>query len=120
MKYIGLVLEESLKDKSVLDSVTVTKTETWNVGNAEGDQPKVWHAISIEGPQTKASEIAKMLSQSLKSPGWYTNLSTDSDFYVIFPDKVFKYPKGDQEKRSQAIEYGRKIGIPESQLDWSE
>jgi len=59
MKYIGLVLEESLKDKSVLDSVTVTKTETWNVGNAEGDQPKVWHAISIEGPQTKASEIAE-------------------------------------------------------------
>lgn len=120
MKYTGLVLEESLKDKSVLNSVTVVKTETWNVGNAEGNQPKVWHAVSIEGPQQEAGKISEMLSRSLKSPGWYTNLSTDSDIYVIFPDKVFEYQKGDQEKRNQAIEYGRKIGIPESQLDWSE
>lgn len=120
MKFTGLVLEESLKDKSVLDDVTVVKTETWNVGNAEGDQPKVWHAISVEGPEEDAPNIAKILGQSLKSPGWYTNLSTNKEVFVVFPNKVFRYTKRNTEKRNIAIKYGREIGIPESQLDWSE
>jgi len=120
MKFSGLVLEESLKDKSVLDTVTVTKTKTWNIKNAEGDQPKVWHAIFIEGPEEKAGEIADSLSRSLKSPAWYTNLSTPKEVFVIFPNKIFKYQKGDKVKREEAVKHGRTIGIPESQLDWSE
>jgi hypothetical protein len=40
--------------------------------------------------------------------------------YVIFPDKVFKYRKGDKVQRSAAREYGRSLHIPDSQLDWEE
>jgi len=120
MNFTGLVLQESLKDKKVLDLATITKTETWDVKNAEGDQPKVWHAISVEGPEEDAQNVAQVLGQSLKSPGWYTNLSTNKEVFVVFPDKVFRYTKGNKEKRNIAIKYGKKIGIPESQLDWSE
>ncbi|MBI4057914.1 hypothetical protein HY405_01175 [Candidatus Microgenomates bacterium] len=119
-KFEGLILKESLKDEKVLGLVNVVKTETWNVKNAEKNQPKVWHAIYVEGESEKANEVAETLSKALSSPGWYTNLSTDKHIFVIFPNKVFKYVTGDKEKREEAIKYGRKIGIPESQLDWKE
>jgi hypothetical protein len=38
--FTRLLLEESLKDKSILDVIQVTKTETWDVGNAADFQPK--------------------------------------------------------------------------------
>lgn len=100
MKFTGLLLKESLKDASVLKLVKVTKTETWDVDKAADYQPKIWTAIYFEGKKSEADPVAKSLSLSLK-PRWYTNISTDTDVFVIFPGQVFKYTKGDTQKEKE-------------------
>ena len=121
MKFAGLLLKESLKDKSVLDLIKITKTEIWNnVKNAEKNQPKNWTAIffEFEGTEDEADIKSTILSKALKNV-WYLNFSNDEKIYIIFPDnKFYKYQKGDKEKMQEAINYGLKIGIPQSQLDF--
>ncbi len=67
----GLLLKESLTDLRVLDRLSITKTETWNVAQAADYQPKVWTAISFGVDDTKADSVIEELSHVLKSPGWY-------------------------------------------------
>lgn len=116
--FTGLLLKESLKDESVLDLVYITKIETWDVEHAAFFQPEVWTAIYFEGDESKVDDIAEKLSMSLKPRGWYINISTKEYAYVIFPKKIFKYREGDKEKEKEAIEYGKTLDIPNSQLDW--
>jgi len=120
MQFNGLLLEESVADRSVLDLLTITKTETWNVANATANQPRVWHAVYYEGDINNADIIAKALCQSLKAGEWYTNFTANDQVHVIFPGKVFVYLKGDKASRGEAQAYGRSIHIAESQLDWGE
>lgn len=120
MNFTGLLLKESLEDEGVLDLVNITKTETWDVDNVDDWQPKVWTAIYFKGDEKQIDDIAQKMSQAIK-PRWYLNISIENNNkkteYVIFRNKTFKYEKGDKEKSKQAKEYGRSLGIPESQLD---
>jgi len=112
----GLLLEESLNDLDVLKLVKITKTEKWDVPDAIDYQPKIWTAISFEGEKSKVEEIAEKMSKIIKEK-WYLNISTENIKYVVFFNKIFKYPKGDDKIKKQAIEYGISIGIPEKQMD---
>jgi hypothetical protein len=116
----GLLLKESLSDMQILDLVHVIRTESWQVSNAAANQPKVWTAIYFETEDSQDDAVATALSQALKLQGWYINASTGSYVYVIYPDKVFKYLKGDTIQREAAKIHGRSIGVPEDQLDWGE
>jgi hypothetical protein len=118
--FTGLLLKESLENERILDVIQVMKTETWNVESIADFQPEIWTAIYFEDDESQVDVIAEKLSWSLKSRGWYINISTDNNIYVIFPNKVIKYIKGDQQKRVEAIKYGQSLGIPDSQLDWGE
>ncbi|MBL7074867.1 hypothetical protein ISS37_06480 [candidate division KSB1 bacterium] len=115
--FSGLLLKESLKEASVLDVIRVTKIEKWDVDNTADFQPKTWTAIFFEGDESQVDNTAEKLSQSLK-PRWYANISTVNNEYVIFPNKVFKYTKGDKQKITEAVKYGLSLGIPDHQLDW--
>ena len=108
----GLLLKESLRDASVLASLHVIKTETWQVANAAPGQPPVWTALSFEEPADEADATAAALSRALKAEGWYVNGHTDTHAYVIFAGKVFKYPRGDLARRAAAREYGLLAGTP--------
>jgi len=118
--FTALLLKESLEEEGVLDVIQITKTETWDVDSAADFQPKIWTAIYFEGDESQADVIAEKLSQALKPRGWYINISTKNDAYVIFPNKVFKYAQGDKQKRAEAIRHGQSLGIADSQLDWGE
>lgn len=116
----GLLLKESLADTAVLELVDVTKTESWQVNNAAAYQPTTWTALSFQTEDSHADAIAERLSQALKPQGWYIHAFTAAHIYVLFPGKVFKYRKGDSLQREEAKRFGRTVGVPESQLDWSE
>lgn len=116
----GLILKESLANTRVLDLLQVTSIESWQVANATPNQPTVWTAISFETDTCQSDVIANELSQALKAHGWYINASTETHVFVIFPNKVFKYFKGDTIARGEAIRYALSIGIPKDQLDWDE
>jgi len=116
--FTGLILAESLKDEAVLSLMRVVRREVWDVGPRAADfQPTIWNAIFVEGDAAKIAEAAEALSSAL-IPRWYANLSTDKTEYVVFPGRIFTHAKGDRSAASEAMEYGRSLGIPEHQLDW--
>jgi len=116
----GLLLKESLKDERILSRVRITASETWNVQNAAENQPAVWTALSFETEDDQAVAFCAELSGVLHAQGWYVDAATTTHTYVIFPGKVFCYPRGDALQRAAAQQFGRSLGIPEAQLDWGE
>lgn len=115
----GLLLRESLKDTGVLDLVQATKIEVWDVENAVDWQPKRWTAISFEGDDDRADQVAEAVSRAIK-PAWYANFSTETHVYVVFEGRFFKYVRGDTQARAEVQAYAVSVGVPESQIDWGE
>ncbi|MFJ4787733.1 hypothetical protein [Streptomyces sp. NPDC088794] len=52
--------------------------------------------------------------------GWYVNYNTATEAFVVFAERIFRYPRKQAEGRRQAQAYARSIGIPEPQLDWQD
>ena len=82
--------------------------------------PDVWSSIEFELEDERAPELAPALSGALDSIGWYANFSSETEVFISFPGRVFRYPRGDHDGRAEAQAYGRALGIPDHQLDWSE
>jgi hypothetical protein len=114
----GMIIEESLEDMSILDGLTVTKTEIEKIDNAVEGQPSTWTMHSFEIGEAEAADFAEKLSKSLKQGKWYVDFKSDKEFYVVFASKVTHYMLGDKTGKQQAVDYARSVGIPESQLDW--
>ncbi len=118
----GLLIKESLQQPNILETlpIQITKTEIWTASNPTEFQPALWTAMTFEAEDRVADEVAEQLSHSLKPKGWFINASTASHVYVIFPNKVFRYTKGDQAARAEAARFGLAVCVPERQLDWGE
>jgi hypothetical protein len=88
----GTLLAESLRvGTSLADlNLTVRKVSRYQVPGATADQP-----------------------------GWYVNFESPTESFVMFPGRIFRYPRGDAAGRAEAQAYGRQLAIPEPQLDWT-
>ena len=75
---------------------------------------------SETGPAGSSDPLASELAGRLLSPGWYANWNSDTEATVVFPGKIFRYPRGDQAGREEAQAHGRSVGVPEPQLDWTD
>lgn len=71
--------------------------------------------VSEDEAATLAGRLAELLDEG---PGWYVDFHSAGESFVVFPGRVFRYPRGDRRGRSEAEAYGRSIGIPDAQLDW--
>ena len=47
------------------------------------------------------------------------NFQSPAEALVVYPGKIFRYPRGDQAGRAEAQAYGRQLAIPGPQLDWT-
>lgn len=116
----GVIIEESLIQKGILQKCSVLQTQV--VAVTERHQtPWIhqWtlHTVAIPAPQ--ALEIASELSKSLDPEhAWYANFDNGEDYFVIFRNAIFPWQKGDQEAVERVKRYGRQLGIPEYQLDF--
>jgi hypothetical protein len=119
MKFMGLLIIESLRDDIVLDSLHITRREVWNVEEETSFQPSTWNAVWFDGKENHADEVAGLLIRFMH-PEWYCNIATERYSYVVFGGKVFKYPRGDKQGRAEAQAHGQMLGLPEEQLDWGE
>ena len=54
----------------------------------------------------------------LAGPGWYVNFQSPAESFIVFPGRIFRYPRGDAAGRAGAQAYGRRLAIPGPQLDW--
>jgi len=55
----------------------------------------------------------------LDQPGWYADFRSDTETFVVFPGRVFRYHRGDAAARAATQTYGSQLGIPQPQLDWT-
>ena len=118
----GAIICESLKPGTNLDGydMRITKWRRYEVPQPAQWQPNIWTLIEFEAPEDDSDALAMRLSKDLASPGWYANWNTGTQAVVVFPDKIFRYKRGDKAGRKRAQKYGLDAGVPEPQLDWGE
>jgi hypothetical protein len=120
----GCLLAESLvvgADLTVPDFV-VTRLGRQDVSRGTvATQPDVWTFVNFETPDDRADELASVLAEMLlPDDGWYADFRVGDDHVVVFSGRVFRYRVGDRAGRQEAVDYGRRAGTPEHQLDWGD
>ena len=116
MTYRGYLLKQSLLDLSILEELNITETETIPCPeHMKADYiDDIWTGIAFVGEASEADNIAERLSKAIKPRGWYLDLHTEKDNYLVFHNKVVKYPRiGERQPwPEEAIAAARKAEIP--------
>jgi hypothetical protein len=117
----GTLLAESLRVGATLDNLAlrVRSISRYHVQGATQDQPDVWTALEFEAEELAATPLAEAFAQALDQPGWYANFQSPGESWIVFPGRIFRYPRGSAAGRAEAQAYGRGLAIPEPQLDWT-
>jgi len=120
MKYKGVIIEESLEKKDVLEKVKIINTRVEKVVERH-QTPWVeqWTLHDVEIEEDKAEEIAEEISKSLDSEhAWYADYKNDNTHYIIFRNKIFKINRYKEEEYAEASKYGVSLGIPPYQVSF--
>ncbi|WP_433635548.1 hypothetical protein [Nocardia sp. CA-120079] len=117
----GVLIAESLPAGTKLEGVPLTITGFYRVEiqDAAEYQPSLWTIIYFEAREQDADVLTEFFAANLDTPGWYVDMHTDSEVFVVFPNKVFRYPPGDLGSRADAIAHARNVGVPDTQF-WGE
>jgi len=122
MNFKGVIIEESLADKSVLDDVKILSTRVESV-TKEHQTPWLtqWTLHDVEIPIERAFAVAQKISRALDSEHeWYADYKTDSEHYIIYRNKIFHVTdRSDKKQYDEAKDYGLSVGIPEYQVDFA-
>ncbi|MFH1225904.1 MAG: hypothetical protein V1684_01290 [bacterium] len=123
MPYLGVIIEESLKDKNILKDVKVLSTKIEEAGAEEGTPNLAhWTMHTVEIPEGEEEAIAQKLSQSLYANNnghWYADYKNATHHYIIFPGKIFYIDRAKKEEYDEATKYGISVGVPAHQLGFS-
>jgi hypothetical protein len=116
----GTLIAESLRIGTVLAdlNLTVRRIGRYRAGGTTPDQPDIWTTLDFEAEEARAEELAQTFAAALDRPGWYVNFESPAANFVVFPGRIFRYPRGDATGRAAAQAHGRRLAIPEPQLDW--
>lgn len=121
MNYVGVIIEESFGDKSVLAKVKIIDAKVELI-TPEHKTPwlKQWTLHTVEIPEEDGERIAQEISESFdpKHPDWYADYKNEKYHFIIYSGKVFKVDLQNPVLYKDAKEYGISIGIPEYQVDF--
>ena len=123
MDYKGVIIEESLADKSVLKDVMILSTKVEKVSEKHKTPWLTqWTLHTVEIPEDKAGDIAAKISKSFDyshKSAWYADFKNDNFHYIIYKNKFFKIDRDKPKEYQAATDYGISLGIPEYQVDFS-
>lgn len=117
----GTLIMESFRVGTTLQdlNLTVRKISRLRPEGTAADQPKIWTLLEFEADEAEADKFTRTFADALDDqPGWYADFRSLAETFVVFPGRIFRYPRGDNAGRAEAQAHGRKIAIPEAQLDW--
>jgi hypothetical protein len=107
-----------------LDAVPLDVRKVTRMGPLTGlapGQPDVWTFLEFSVPDDSAPSLADALAAALDPAlGWYCDFRTDTETFVVFAGRVFRYPRGDAIAREAAAAHARSVGVPPAQIDWPE
>jgi hypothetical protein len=118
----GTLLAESLQIGAELSvaGLRLTRVSRQDVSASVSEsQPPVWTFLEFEADDDVSDVLAESLAGALLADGgWYADFSAGDAHVVVFAHKIFRYQRGDQGGRVEAMDYARAVGVPEHQLDW--
>ena len=121
MNYKGVIIEESLGDKSVLSKVKILETKVESI-KPEHKTPWLtqWTLHTIEITEEESETIAQEISNAIEREhaSWYADYKNDKYHFIIYPNKIFKVDLHDPVLYKNAREYGISLGIPEYQVNF--
>jgi hypothetical protein len=117
----GTLIVESLRVGTNLENpkLVIRKISRFQAQGTTPDQPDIWTTLYFEADEAEAEELALAFADALDQPGWYVNFESPAESFVVFPGRIFRYPRGDEAGRAEAQAHGRQLAIPEPQLDWT-
>ena len=123
MKYKGVIIDESLADKTILETIEIESTKVEPI-TPEHKTPwlKHWTLHNVLIDEKEADLIAEKLSKSLDyshGTSWYADFKNDKTHFIIFRDKIFKFDRSKAEEYQLATNYGLSLGIPDYQVDFA-
>jgi hypothetical protein len=115
------LIAESVRVGTALPNLTLTvrKISRYQAQGTTPDQPRIWTTLDFEASEAEADVLTQTFAGTLDQPGWYVDFHSPAESFVIFPGRIFRYPRGDKAGRAEAQDYGRQLAIPEPQLDWT-
>ncbi len=119
----GTLVSESMRvgtQVSGISGLTLVVVRRVEVASASTDQPRRWTLIEFESTDENAGALADTFAAVLDQPAWFVDFQTDTEQFVVFAGRVFRYARGDASGRAAARAYARGLGVPEAQLDWPE
>ncbi|WP_405866534.1 hypothetical protein [Streptomyces sp. NBC_00005] len=120
----GYVIGESLRPGAVFQphGLRLRKVTRLDVStSATAAQPQLWTLVEWEADGDDVGGLAEAFAEALEpANGWYADFTAGDERVVVFAGKVFRYRRGDEAGRAEAIAYGRSAGTPGHQLDWEE
>jgi len=121
MNYQGVIIEESLENKDVLDKVKIIKTKISPVVEKHRTPwVKQWTMHTVEITEKNADKVAEQLSKDLdKEHSWYADFKNENYHFIIYREKVFKVVLKNPVLYQDAKKYGIGLGIPEYQVDFA-
>jgi hypothetical protein len=118
----GTLITESLRVGTDLEdlNLTVRKISRHRQDDAAPGEPEIWTLLEFEADETVADHLAQTFAGVLddQPTAWYIDFRSPAETFVVFPGRIFRYPRGDHASRAEAEAHGRQLAIPESQLDW--
>lgn len=118
--YRGIIIEESLKDQSLLNTVRIIGTEIESV-TAGHRTPwlKEWTLDEVEIDDEAIKSFVRKVQNSIETEhkSWFADFKGDQDHYVVFPDKIFFIDHRRNDSYDKAISYGVALGIPRNQIE---
>lgn len=105
-KFTGCIIDESIKDKSILQEFTILETKT------DGG---ISYIVEIDESGIE-NVVLRLQASMTDEKSWYTDLKNYDYHYIIFNDRIFKVNRDFPEQYEDAKEYGLNRGIEEEYL----
>jgi len=109
MKYRGIIVEEGLNNNRILNNVTVLKMHI----TEHEQKSERWHLFEVEIEEEFIENVAKEIVGN-----WYSHFWHGTDVIAVFFNKLIKFNYLDKKTWKEVMEYGKKLDIPEEQLDF--
>lgn len=108
--YLGVLIEQSLRDPSFLDAVEVVRRQQ--------DPHGTWVFLLVRVAPARARDAFARLQAALaRDQPWYVHFFRGAELVVVYADAIVDMTT-DPATWSAAIAHGRGLGIPAVQLDF--
>lgn len=117
MIWKGVIIKESLLDKTILSLIKVVRSRETILENENERGTLTFLYIELED-ERKEPFIRKVLASLIDR--FYVHICKEERMIVIYKNKMFEFSSNEKDKLNQAREYGLSIGILREQMPFEE